>query len=55
MKTLAAAAAATIAVIALSIGLGGCGHHSSKPAGDTDKASDCWAHPDTSGRRHCAT
>lgn len=55
MRTLAAAAAATIAAIALSVGLGGCSHHSTKPAGVNDKASDCWAHPDVSGRRHCAT
>ena len=24
-------------------------------SGDSDRRSDCWAHPDNLGKRHCAT
>lgn len=38
-----------VAVLAFTSG----GHNHAK--GDTDKASDCWVHPDHLGRRHCAS
>lgn len=44
-------------VAAVVAALASCGgHRSHSPAVVVnDKASDCWAHPDVHGRRHCAS
>ncbi len=47
-----------VVLIALGIALGllaaGCGSHH-HATGDSDHASDCWAHAYSLGHRHCAT
>lgn len=44
-----------LAIVALVVTLVGCGSSAVKPTGDSDHARDCWAHPDASGSRHCAS
>lgn len=55
MKKAAIPAGLVLLVLALLVGALAIesGHH--HPKGGTDKASDCWTHPDRLGHRHCAS